>query len=202
MSIYPIDRIRPAQPADVEVLAQLIALCFAPLAPSQWLIPDAADRRAIFPDYFRICVEHALKQGQVWTTQGYDGVALWLHVPAGGPPPEPDNDQVAEATGKYADRFEEFGRLLTARHPTDREHHHLAVLAVNPRRQRRGVGTALLQQHHRSLDHTGTPAYLEASDTGTRKLYLRHGYRDAGEPIDFAYEVAMYPMIREPQQTS
>jgi ribosomal protein S18 acetylase RimI-like enzyme len=202
MSIYPSDWIKAAQPADVEILAQLIALSFAPLAPSQWLIPDAADRRTILPDYFRIYLEQALKHGQVWTTQGYEGVALWMHVPAGGPPPEPDNDQVAEVTGKYADRFEDFGRLLTARHPIDREHHHLAVLAVNPRCQRRGVGTALLQQHHGSLDHTGTPAYLEASDAETRKIYLRHRYRDAGEPIDVAYGAAMYPMIREPQHTS
>jgi GNAT superfamily N-acetyltransferase len=201
MSTQPTDWIRPAHAADAELLAQLIALSFAPLACSQWLVPNPAHRRAIFPDYFRIHVEHALKHGHVWTTQSYDGVALWMHVSAGGPPPQPDEDQLTAATGKYAHRFQHLDRLLTGRHPTDREHHHLAMLAVNPRRQRHGVGSALLEEHHRVLDRTSTAAYLEASDTGTRQFYLRHGYADAGEPIEFCDGIAMYPMIREPHTT-
>lgn len=203
MSAHPSDRIRTARPAEAEILAQLIARSFEPLAPSQWLVPDPAERRAIFPAYFRIYIEHALKHGHVWTAQDYDGVAVWMHLPAGGRPPQSDyDDQLTMATGKYVHRFREFDRLLEKRHPTDREHDHLAMMAVNPRRQRRGVGSALLEEHHWGLDQASTPAYLEASDAGTRQFYLRHGYRDAGEPIDFSDGIAMYPMIREPQKPS
>jgi hypothetical protein len=35
--------------ADIEVLSQVIADAFFPLAPCEWLIPDQAARRAIFP---------------------------------------------------------------------------------------------------------------------------------------------------------
>jgi hypothetical protein len=40
--------------ADIETLSQVIAEAFFPLAPSRWLIPDDAARRAIFPGFFRM----------------------------------------------------------------------------------------------------------------------------------------------------
>ena len=51
---------------------------FFDLPPSRWLVPDPAARRAIFPSYFRLYVEHALACGLVHTTPHHDAVALWL----------------------------------------------------------------------------------------------------------------------------
>jgi hypothetical protein len=48
------------------------------------------------------------------------------------------------------------------------------------------------------LDDQGIPAYLEASDKRTRRLYLAYGYADHGSPIELADGVQMYPMWREP----
>ena len=44
----------------------------------------------------------------------------------------------------------------------------------------------------------GIPAYLEASDERTRRIYLRHGYADYGSPIRLPDGPSMYPMTREP----
>jgi predicted N-acetyltransferase YhbS len=55
-------------------------------------------------------------------------------------------------------------------------HHYLAFLAVRPERQNHGIGSALLDRHHRRLDAAGIPAYLESNDPRNRDLYLRHGY--------------------------
>lgn len=55
-------------------------------------------------------------------------------------------------------------------------HHHLALLAVEPSFQGRGLGSALLRHHHASLDGAGTAAYLEASSPADCDLYARHGY--------------------------
>jgi hypothetical protein len=64
--------------ADIEVLSQVIADAFLPLAACQWLIPDQAARREIFPGYFRMYVEHAMADGLVHTTPGRDAAALWI----------------------------------------------------------------------------------------------------------------------------
>jgi amino acid transporter len=67
---------------------------------------------------------------------------------------------------------------------------------VTPHLQRRGIGTALLTGSHRFLDSENSPAYLEAAGAGTRRLYLRHGYADLGDPIQLPDGPRMYPMWR------
>jgi GNAT superfamily N-acetyltransferase len=181
------------------VLSQVIADAFFDLAVSRWLVPYPPARRRIFPGYFRLYVEHALADGLVCTTPAQDAVALWL--PAGeepAPPPEGYDERLAAVTGPWIDRFGLFDRTLEGRHPTGYAHHHLAILAVHPDRQGHGTGSALLRAHHAALDRDSIPAYLEASDLRSRRLYLAHGYADSGGPL-FLPEAAMYPMLRPPQ---
>jgi len=187
-----------ARERDLEVLSQIIADAFHDLAVSQWLIPDPDARRAIFPGYFQILLQHALDIGLVCTTPQRTAAALWL--PATGPTPPPDGyaGQLAEATGPFLDRFLAFDEALARHHLTGAPHHHLAILAVRPDTQGQGVGTALLQAHHATFDWQGIAAYLEASDERTRDLYLRHGYTDHGEPIELPDGPSMYPMVRTP----
>ncbi len=148
--------------ADIGVLAQVIAEAFFPLAVCGWLIPDGTARRAAFPAYFRLYVEHAI-------------------------------------TGPHLGRFLAFDQQLDRHHPAGVFHEHLAILAVRPDRQGQGTGTALLDARHADLEDQGIPAYLEASDERTRRIYLAHGYTDRGSPIEFAPGVRMYPMWRQPR---
>jgi GNAT superfamily N-acetyltransferase len=185
-----------------DTLSQVIADAFCHLAVSQWLIPDPAARHRIFPDYFRLYVEHALADGIVCTTPGQDAVALWLpasETPA--LPPEDYDQQLATVTGPWIDRFRAFDQALEGRHPTGFAHHHLAILAVHPDRQGQGIGTTLLRAHHATLDSDGIPAYLEASSMPSRRLYRAEGYDDHGGPIGLP-GAAMYPMIRQPRPGS
>jgi GNAT superfamily N-acetyltransferase len=181
------------------VLSQVIADAFADLAVSRWLVPDPAARHRIFPGYFRLYGEHALAGGIVCTTPGQDAVALWLPAeeePA--LPPEDYDERLAAVTGPWIGRFRVFDQTMEGRHPTGFAHHHLAILAVRPDRQGQGTGSALLRAHHAALDRDGIPAYLEASDLRTRRLYRAHGYADCGEPL-FLPGALMYPMLRQPQ---
>jgi GNAT superfamily N-acetyltransferase len=202
--------------ADIEVLSQVIASAFFPLAPCQWLIGDENARREILPAYFRMYVEHAIADGIVHTTPARDAAALW--IPLGTRPPDPPagyHQQLAEITGPWARRFTTFDAELDTHHLTGTEHHHLAILAVSRARQGHGTGTTLLRAHHAVLDEQDMTAYLEASDERTRSLYLRHGYSDRGTPIHLhdglltgsdcrepgrpAGEARMYPMVRHPR---
>ncbi len=189
----------PAGAADLDTLSHLIADAFHPLAPSRWLIGDPAARRQVFPGYFRLYAEHALAAGVIHTTPGRDAAALWL--PAGpGAPAQPADypGRLAAATSPWTGRFVAFDAALEARHPAGVAHRHLALLAVRPGRQGQGTGTALLRACHQVLDRDQTPAYLEASDLRTRRLYLRHGYADHGPPIELPGGPLMYSMWRQP----
>ena len=69
---------------------------------------------------------------------------------------------------------------------------------MRPGRQGQGTGTALLRSYHERLDRdAGAPAYLEAADLRTRRMYRRHGYTDLGPPIQLPDGPLMYPMWRE-----
>jgi GNAT superfamily N-acetyltransferase len=190
-----------ASDTDLAVLSQVIAGAFCDLAVSQWLIPDRAARRAIFPAYFALYVEQALAAGLVHTTPGRDAAALWIPTgpgPAG--PPDGYDARLAAVTGRWLSRFQAFDAELDRHHPAGLAHHHLAILAVRPDRQGHGFGTALLHAHHTVLDRDGVPAYLEASALDTRELYLRHCYTDHGPPIQLPDGPRMYPMLRPPHR--
>jgi GNAT superfamily N-acetyltransferase len=187
-----------ASDADTGALAAVIADAFFPLAVCQWLIPGQGDRRAAFPGYFQLYIEHALADGLIEMTPDRAAAALW--IPGTGPtaPPAGYTERLAALTGPHLPNFQAFDQALDHHHPAGIFHHHLAVLAVRPDRQGQGIGTALLNAHHAVLDEQGFPAYLEASDERTRRLYLHHGYTDGGAPIDLADGVRMFPMWREP----
>jgi GNAT superfamily N-acetyltransferase len=189
-----------AGPADLEELSHVIAAAFDGLAPSRWLISDEAARREVLPAYFRICLDHALASGVICTTPDRDAAALWL--PAGQPghgqlPDYPE--RLRAATIPWTRRILAFDAALASRHPAGPPHPHLASLAVRPDRQGRGTGTALLESYHQVLDQAGAPAYLEASDERTRRLYLRHGYTALGQPLHLPDGPPLHPMWREPR---
>jgi len=195
-----------AQPEDAPRLSAVIAAAFRDLAPSAWLVPDQAERARIFPDYFRLYVDHAMASGVVYTTAERDAVALWLPAGAGNEPPPADYDtRLAAVTGSWVDRFRAFDEQLEKHHPTGERHHHLAILAVHPERQGRGLGSALLAAHHNALDEAAKPlpAYLEAAGVDSRRLYARHGYQDMdgilSYPDGLSNQPMMYPMWRPPR---
>ena len=134
------------------------------------------------------------------TTADRSAVALWFRIDEGtGDWPADYGARLADITGPWIERFLAFDAALERHHPGDIAHHHLAILAVRPDKQGRGSGTTLLRTHHAHLDTAGIPAYLEASDLRTRRLYLTHGYKDHGLPIHLAGGGLMYPMWREPR---
>lgn len=197
-----IEEVITAGISDRDMLSELIAEAFFDIPPTRWLIENETARRQVLPNYFRIFVEHGLDQGVVFTTPDWAGAAVWL--PVGLEPPKPPDgyhERLAAVTKGWTSRFITFDAALHARYPAGRQHHHLALLAVRPERQGRGIGSALLEVHHRYLDAAGLPAYLEASSRDSRRLYLRHGYVDRKPVIQLPDGPRMLPMWREPGST-
>lgn len=198
----PREQIIQAHPHDANALSHVIAQSFHNLAPSTWLIPDSDARARLFPGYFRLFAVHeAITRGLVYTNTGRTAIALWLpSAPRDEPAPADYEEKLAATIGIWTERFRIFDALLAKHHPHGIDHDHLAILAVHPDHQNRGIGSALLAAHHERLDAEDPPraAYLEASDATTRELYLRHGYSDHGTPIRLPVGPPMFPMLRHP----
>jgi GNAT superfamily N-acetyltransferase len=189
--------IRRATAADAGRVAELIATAFAPLAASAWLVPEPAERLPIMTANLRILVDHAIEYGHVDLIDEGPAAAVWF--PRTGPIPEPaDYDRrLTAACGRWTDRFRVLDSLFDEHHPGE-PHHHLALLAVQPERQGGGLGTALLRREHAELDAAAIPAYLEASSTLSRDLYLRQGY-ELGAPFRLPDGSPFWPMWRPPR---
>ncbi|KAH6709127.1 acyl-CoA N-acyltransferase [Leptodontidium sp. MPI-SDFR-AT-0119] len=59
----------------------------------------------------------------------------------------------------------------------------LSLLMTDPKYQRRGIGTALLQWGHERADREGVPCFLIASPAG-HPLYVHVGWKVIGEPME------------------
>jgi GNAT superfamily N-acetyltransferase len=184
---------------DIDAVAGVIAEAFFDLAPAEWMFPDPAERKAMFPEYFRIFAEYGLTHGRVYGVDDLTGIAVWF-PPADEPPPLPADydERLDRICGGNAGRCRLFDAALDEHHPPE-PCHYLAFLSVLPRWQSAGLGGALLADYHARLDEAGEPAYVEASSARARDLYLRHGYAPRGD----AYRVVpdgprLWPLWRDP----
>jgi ribosomal protein S18 acetylase RimI-like enzyme len=183
---------------DAPWIADLIGSAFHRLEATEWLVPDAEERVRVLAGNFEILVDHALTFGEVHVAGERSAVAVWMprgYVPL--PAPDDYERRVEKACGEATSRFLELDALFDQHHPEE-PHHHLAFLAVREDQQGRGLGSALLTDHHRHLDERGVPAFLEASSTRARDLYARHGYQPHGEPYQVPNGALFYPMWRDP----
>ncbi len=190
--------IRPARAAETVALARLIADSFSHLPLTQWLVPEHNARVDVLAGQFALFVEHAIAHGDVYVAEDGLGVGVWY--PPGPIPDVDDYDaRLAAACGPYTPRVAELDAAMHHAHPVGPEHAYLSLLAVAASARDRGIGSALLDLHHRRLDADGTPAYLDASGPPSRRLYMRHGYADHAEPYGVGGIDGFYPMWREPR---
>lgn len=189
-------RIRTATHDQLAEVTDLVADAFNPLSVSEWLVADPRTRHVCQRGQFGLVVEHAMEHGVVHLTEDRCAAAVWFDRTGAVPEPRDYDRRLREACGRHTPRFATLDAAFEEHHPESR-HHHLAFLAVRPDRQGEGIGTAVLDHHHRELDRNATAAYLEASDAGTRDLYARHGYRVISV-IDLPDGPSMWPMWRDP----
>jgi GNAT superfamily N-acetyltransferase len=205
---YRVDRhVDRATRADAQKISELIAVAFHALDVSAWLVPDPALRLRRLVADFRIFVDHALEHGEIHLiryrvnkTESFPiAAAVWFPQLTQPAPAPPDYEARLEAAcGPATGRFRVLDEHFEDTHPQVFPHHHLAYLAARPHWQSRGLGAALLDHHHRELDHRGIPAFLHASCARTRDFYQRSGYQPLGEPFRLPDGPQMWPMWREP----
>ncbi|GIG55736.1 N-acetyltransferase [Longispora fulva] len=187
-----------AAAGDLDDVTRIITTAFAPIAVCRWLVPDDTSRERVLRDFFGILTRHAAEHGytHIATRVGAPiAAAVWF--PRTAPLPDiPDYPaRLAAATGAHLPRFHTLDERFEEHHPTD-PHDHLALLGVMPAWQGKGIGSLLLRHAHTRLDQVAAPAYLEACDENSQRLYARNGYLDLGDPIDLPDGPPIFPMWR------
>ncbi|GAA2794481.1 GNAT family N-acetyltransferase [Saccharopolyspora taberi] len=184
----------------VEPRLRTLLRAFADDAVSCWLVPEPERRYAVYHEWFGMVLAHADRAGEVVTADDTAAVQVWLSG-VDSPPrmvEERDEQRLAELLGTSAPRFRTFGELMSARHPAE-PHQYLALIGVEPALQNAGIGGRALAAVLRRWDEQGVPAYLEASSTRSRQLYLRLGFRDLGPAVQLPDGPVLHPMWREPE---
>jgi ribosomal protein S18 acetylase RimI-like enzyme len=193
-------RVVEATPDDAPALGQLIAQSFIGINTTDWLFRgDDPTGERILSEQFAMIIEHATKHGVVHKVADGNGVAVWFDNTTESPRIDRYDERLQGIAGSHYPRVSALDAAFAAHHPNE-PHHHLALLAVRPGWQGQGLGSALMDHHHRLLDAEELPAFLETSTDNARRLYLRHGYRPLAAPYDLPDGgPAFHPLWREAQ---
>jgi ribosomal protein S18 acetylase RimI-like enzyme len=195
--------LRRATADDHDAVARVLARAFDRDPVANYMLRHEGLERA-FGTFFRHAV---LPHREAWLASadgadGVDGVALWtppgkwstssLRLLAMGPA------LLAAVGAKRA-----LARALAAQRVQDRHpkkpHWYLFTIGVDPDKQGRGVGSALLRGVLERCDAERSPAYLEASTESNARLYERHGFAVTEEMRMAPDAPPIWLMWREPR---
>jgi GNAT superfamily N-acetyltransferase len=182
-----------------------------------YLFPDPARRSRCLESFFRWCIRHGHVFGEAMRPAGaLDGVMTVVR------PAElakiPERDQMVrsdyarverelgeEACARLAREFYEriYAEASGALHELlDDAYWELDLLAVEPKRQGQGVGSALLRHLNRLADAADAQLGLLTFNCRNLPLYERHGYVVIGHETSKPSGVQWWSMGRQPRESS
>ena len=188
--------IKTATADDEAAAVSVVTLGFAADPITRWSWPDPAVYLDAFPRFVRAFAGKAFAHGTAYYADDHAGAALWL-------PPDvhPDDEAMGalmESTMPAAickDLFE-MVRQMETYHPHE-PHWFLPLIGVDPAKQGRGHGGALLRHALERCDREGRLAYLDATSPRNRALYERHGFQRLGT-VQVGSSPPIVPMLRRP----
>ncbi|MEV5726426.1 MULTISPECIES: GNAT family N-acetyltransferase [Streptomyces] len=195
--------IRTAGESDRELVVRLLDESFREDPVSRWVFPGDAYLARTHHKLMAAFTDIVLAEGWVDVTEDGSACALWLSVPAADPAGAGHDEgpaQVRAAVDPANERVELIGRLTGEIHPAGRAHEYLWMIGVTPDRRGEGLGTALMMPVLDGCDREGRPAYLEASNADSRRLYERLGFTVMTDRVlTLPDGPTMWPMWREPR---
>lgn len=186
--------IKAASANNRTALVNTIFLGFAADPMARWTFPRASRYIEAMPPFIEAFGGRAFEHGTAFFTEGFGAAALWL--PSGV---EPDGAAMSRALdGTLAADIEaDVGGMLEgmARYHPREPHLYLPLIAADPHRLGKGLGSLLMKHVLRRCDEEGMPAYLESSNPRNIPFYKRFGFRAIGE-IQCGSAPVMTPMLR------
>jgi GNAT superfamily N-acetyltransferase len=179
---------RVAGPADLAAVVGALTTAF--LADPVWgaySFPDPDRQVEQSMRFWEALAGAGMRFGWTLLTPGGESVAVWI------PPGEPElTTEQAEAFAGLAEELlgpEQAGVVLDAfdrldaAHPHDPPHYYLSLLATHSDHRGNGLGMALLAACLERIDTEHAPAYLESTNPGNDRRYMRHGFEPSGEIV-------------------
>jgi GNAT superfamily N-acetyltransferase len=180
--------------ADAAAGIDTIVLAFAADPVARWTWPQPRQYLASMPNLARAFGGNAFAHGSAYRTEDLAGVALWLP-----PGVQPDHEGLGETIRRSVappllDDVVAMFERMAAYHPSE-PHWYLPLIGVDPTRQGKGLGDALMAHALERCDRDGAPAYLESTNPRNVSLYRRHGFEALGT-IQVGSSPPMTPMLR------
>jgi ribosomal protein S18 acetylase RimI-like enzyme len=191
------------QQADAGRAAGVVERAFTDYSYMRYVVPRAAARVRMARWFARASVSYGLRYGQVYVSSALDGVAIWL--PPGQTTLTPWR---LIRSGFFAAPLSVspagLGRFIRTNLHMEHEHARFApgphwylfALAVEPARQRQGIGAALLQPVLRQSEADAMPCYLETHNETNVHFYQRHGFEVASAARQPNSDLTIYAMLR------
>jgi len=201
--------LRKATAADIPDLAGVLARAFAtdPFAGFLTKPGKHAEERAT-AGWSGLLRYNSDRLSHTYTTADRAGVALWL-PPGRLDPPLVDRLRMIPSVLRWSGlrRLPTIGRVLDTMERRHRAlmpepHFYLLALGVDPARQGRGVGSALMRPVLDQCDRDRIPAYLETARERNLPLYERHGFRVVEELALPGTSVHGWLMRRDPKPSA
>jgi len=171
---------------------------------SAYLFPDAANRQRKLAWSMGCMLRFAMDHGVVETTTAMDGLAAWIR------------SDLARLTGWQMLRcgmwaapfrfgpggWRRFSRMVRTTFAAQsrlpkQAHWYLMLLAVDPARQRGGLGTQLLRRGIERAERDGLPCRLETTTPRAKEFYEKHGFRVVLDVEIPGSGVTIWTMVRE-----
>jgi len=172
--------VRKTTSADNGELHAVLARAFDDDPLANWMaLQDRRRARRVY-DAMGISMKISMPLGEVYTTDGIHGGALWA------PPGRWKMGMLQQlllapsmarvATWRRIPKILGGINAIEKKHP-DEPHYYLFVLGTDPEHQGKGVGTQLMSPVLERCDREKVPAYLESSKERNVPLYERMGFR-------------------------
>ncbi len=205
----PASPVRPVKRRDVDNLIALYQRAFWDDPAMEFILPNEQTRGRAMDAYMRMIVNLGFREGAVQTIDGEDGVrcgAVWVE------PGRAPSGVISLLRSGFVQMLVQTREILPLRkffalsakieemHKQDiqKEHWYLALLAVDPPHQGKGVGGLVLEPQLEEADRRGLPCYVETTKTRNVPFYEKQGFVVKHEiPIPMGGP-PLWTMIREP----
>ncbi len=169
--------------AEIPTAAATLARAFHDDPLMVYAIPDPAERRRLLPEVYARMIRFGALTGEVYATaDAVEGVAVWL------PPNAKWTRENIEASGMHEtaslignDAYQRY-RDVVGREWQARERDmtaacwYLFLIGVEPNRQRRGLGNAMMRPVVARADAENLACYLETENQRNVAFYLKQGF--------------------------
>lgn len=198
------DAVRRAVDGDVPALSRVLARAFIGDPVVEFLFPDASRRRERLPAFFALQLRAMyLPSGEVYTTVGRSGAAMWMASWAAPPDLVHRVRQLGLLAqfGRRAPAGRHLARALARCHPPV-PHYYLGTVGTDPAYQHHGVASSLIWPVLARCDELGVPAYLECSLEENVGFYARFGFAVREQTGGSVGSPMLWLMQRDPVQAS